>query len=84
MNQLFVFVLYCNPNILSQDAAGFAVVMLNIQPFMGPTVFAGHFCGHVDALLYPGQSSSKHCVTDVDFSRDVLPDGHDKHALPFV
>jgi len=84
MNQLFVLVLYCKPKILSQDAAGFAVVMLYMQPFMGPTDFAGHFCGHVDALLYPGQSSSKHCATDVEFCSDVLPDAHNKHVLAFA
>ena len=84
MNQLFVLVLYCKPKILSQDAAGFAVVMLNIQPFMGPTVLAGHFCGHVDALLCPGQSSSKHCATDVEFISDVLPDGQAAHVVQFA
>ena len=47
MNQLLVFELYCNAKILSQDAVGFAVFMLIVQPLSGPIEFAGHFCGHV-------------------------------------
>ncbi len=81
MNQLFVLVLYCNPKILSQDAVGFAVVMLIMQPFTGPTVFAGHFCGHVDVVLYPGQSNSKHCTDDFAPANVVFPTAHAVHAL---
>ena len=46
--------------MLSHEEAGLLVFILFVHPFSGPTLFTGHFCGHVDALLYPGQSSSKH------------------------
>ena len=81
MNQLLVVVLCCNPNILSQDAVGFAVIMFIMQPFTGPTVFAGHFCGHVDVVLCPGQSNSKHCIADLAPGNVVFPTAHAVHAL---
>jgi hypothetical protein len=67
--------------ILLQEDVGSLVAILIIQPLSGPTLFAGHFCGHEAVDEYPVQSNSKHCFADFDFDSDVLPAGHEIHAL---